>query len=132
MDLNVALESVCRLILRLREYEAMEPDDDPEVFADDEDGDGDDGRDDEENPAEEEIRALVDELAEDEQVEIIALALVGRGTYEAGEWAEALDAAAEESDEPVEWLLEQPALSVDLESGLAAFDLSCDGLGTVV
>ena len=125
MELNVALESVCRLILRLREYEALVPDDDPEVFADGEDeDDDDDGRDDEENPAEEEIRALVDELAEDEQVEIIALALVGRGTYEAGEWAEALDAAADESDEPVEWMLEQPALSVDLESGLSAFDQS--------
>ncbi|KPF73316.1 hypothetical protein IP88_09660 [alpha proteobacterium AAP81b] len=129
MELTIALETVCRLILRLREAEALVVDAD-----DDADADGDiDAIDDEgDNPAEEEIRAIVDDMGDDEQAEVIALALVGRGTYEATEWADALDAAVDEADDAAEWMLAQPTLSIDLEAGLAAFDLSCDGLGTVV
>jgi hypothetical protein len=85
---------------------------------------------DESNPAEAELRAIVADLAEDEQAELIALVLVGGGQYDAGEWADALDAAAEE-DDAGGWLMAQPTLSSDLEDGLAAFGLSCDGLGTL-
>ena len=88
--------------------------------------------DDGDNPAEAELRAIVDDLAEDEVAEVIALAMVGRGDFEAAEWADAIEAAADEIDSAADWMLEQPALSTDLEAGLAAFDLSCDGLGTVV
>ncbi len=133
MDLTTSLETICRLMLRLREYEALIPDTDPDEGSNPSDDRGVDAlEDDGDNPAEEEIRAIVDDLAEDEQAEVIALALVGRGTFDATEWQDALDAAAEETDAAADWLLQQPTLSTDLENGLAAFDLSCDGLGTVV
>ena len=138
MELTVAVESVCRIIQRAREYEALIPDTDPDEgsnASDDgardalEDGLDEDG---DNNPAEAELRAIVDDLAEDEQAEVIALAMIGRGTFDATEWADALDEATEEIDAAADWMLGQPTLSTDLEAGLAAFDLSCDGVGTLV
>ena len=132
MELSVALETVCRIILRAREYEALIPDTDPDEGSNPTDDGGVDSiEDDGDNPSEAELRAIVDDLADDEQAEIIALAMVGRGTFDAPEWADALDAAAEEIDDAADWMLGQPTFSTDLESGLAAFDLSCDGLGTL-
>ena len=133
MELSIAIETVCRIILRAREYEALIPDSDPDEGSDPvDDGARDAIEDDGDNPAEEELRAIVEDLADDEQAEVIALAMVGRGTFDASEWADALDAAAEEIFDAADWMLAEPTFSSDLEAGLAAFDLSCDGLGTVV
>ncbi|MBC7520972.1 MAG: DUF3775 domain-containing protein [Sandarakinorhabdus sp.] len=133
MELAIAIETVCRIILRAREYEALIPETDPDEGSNPtDDGSADAIEDDGDNPAETELRAIVDDLAEDEVAEVIALAMVGRGDFEAAEWADAIEAAADEIDSAADWMLEQPTLSTDLEAGLAAFDLSCDGLGTVV
>ncbi len=138
MELSVPLETVCRIILRAREFEALVPDTDPDEGSDAiddgaadeiEDGLDEDGN---ANPTEAELRAIIDDLADDEQAEVIALAMVGRGTFDASEWSDALDAAAEEIFDAADWLLGQPTLGSDLDAGLAAFDLSCDGLGTLV
>ena len=133
MELTIAVETVCRIVLRAREYEVLVPETDP-----DEGSNGSDDKmvdaleDDGDNPAEAELRAVVGDLGEDEVAEVIALALVGRGDFEAAEWADAIDAATEELASAADWMLGQPALSTDLEAGLAAFDLSCDGVGTLV
>ncbi|MEY2882498.1 MAG: hypothetical protein RL490_222 [Pseudomonadota bacterium] len=133
MELTIALETLCRIMLRAREYEALIPDTDPDEGSNaSDDGAMDAIEDDGDNPAEAEVRAAVDDLAEDEQTELIALAMVGRGDFEAGEWVEALEAAAEESEDTADWILAQPAFSTDLENGMAAFDLSCNGIGTIV
>ena len=133
MELTTGLETICRIILRAREYEALVPETDPDEGSNaSDDGEIDALEDDGENPSETELRAIVDDLADDEQVEVIALAMVGRGDFDAAEWAEALEAATDEIDAAADWMLEQPTFSTDLEAGLAAFDLSCDGLGTVV
>ena len=138
MELAIAVETVCRIILRAREFEALVPQTDPDEASnasDDgmvdalEDGPDENG---DANPVEAELRAIIDDLAEDEQAEVIALALIGRGDFDATEWPDAIDAAGEETRAPADWMLGQPALSTDLEAGLAAFDLSCDGMGTLV
>lgn len=133
MELTVSLEDVCRLIVRAREYEAQVP----AIEADDEADptDSDDPMavlEDEANETiEEEIRAFIDELADDEQAEILALAFVGRGTFDASEWDEALEAANDDGEAIVEQLMEMPMLAGYLDAGLAAFDLSCDGIGQI-
>jgi 3-phenylpropionate/trans-cinnamate dioxygenase ferredoxin reductase subunit len=81
-------------------------------------------------------RALVtgglEDLADDEIADVLALALVGRGTYDASEWDEALEAASEDdSERMIEQLLDMPMLAGYLEAGLTAFDLSCDGVGQI-
>ena len=51
---------------------------------------------------EEEVQAVLDDLAEDQLAEIVALAWVGRGTYDTSEWdeafAEANDLSARRAD----------------------------------
>ncbi len=133
MELTAPLDTVCRIILRAREWEALIPDSDPDDGSNPtDDGAVDELEDDGDNPTEEELRAVIDDLAEDEQAEVIALAWVGRGTYDASEWDEALSTAADEVDRAADYLLELPMLASYLEAGLAAFELSCDGVGQVV
>ena len=134
MELTVSLETVCRLIVRARELEAQVP----AIEADDE-ADPTDSDDplavleDEANEAvEDEVRTLLEDLADDEVAEVLALALVGRGTFDASEWDEALEEANEDdADSIVDQLLDMPLLAGYLEAGLAAFDLSCDGIGQI-
>ena len=133
MELNIPLDTVCRIILRAREFEALVPDTDPDDGSDPTDDRAvgeleDDG----DNPTEEELRAVIDDLADDEKAELIALAWTGRGTYDASEWDDALATAADEVDGAADYLLDLPMLSAYLETGLAAFELSCDGIGQVV
>lgn len=134
MELSVSLETVCRLIIRAREMEAQVPG----LTADEEENplDADDEyavMDDETNTAiEEEMAAALDELPDDQVAEVLALAWVGRGTYDASEWEEALEEANDRSGEsPAEQLMEMPMLAGYLDAGLAAFDLSCTGIGQV-
>ena len=79
MELNIALETVCRIILRAREFDALVPDSDPDEGSNaSDDGSVDALEDDGDNPVEEELRAAIDDLADDEAIELVALALVGR------------------------------------------------------
>ena len=69
---------------------------------------------------------------EDEAIELVALALVGRGTFDASEWDEALEAAEDDGRAAADFLLSLPLLGDYLENGLAAFELSCNGMGQIV
>jgi len=139
MDPLTPLETLCRIILRAREYEAQTVD-----FADDEDADDINDEqegmlsvleDDVNDSVEEELKAVFEDLGEDQLAEVIAFCWVGQGSYEAGDWDEAMDEAqslvGESADEAINELMDQPMLASVLESGLAAFDLSCDGIGEV-
>jgi hypothetical protein len=133
MELTIPLETVCRIILRSREFDTLVPDDDPEDGSNPiDDGMVDVLEDDGESPVEEELRSVIDDLADDEKVELIALAWVGRGTYDGSEWADALEDAADESRDTADYLLSMPLLGAYLEAGLAAFEMSCEGVGQVV
>lgn len=141
MDPLTPLETLCRIILRAREYDAQTPTD----YDRDEDADNVD--DENEGPlsvlddsindsVEEELRAVLEDLAEDQLAEVLALCWVGQGTYDASDWDEAYQEAQEVGEDGggeniIEELLEMPMLPSVLEAGLAAFDLSCDGIGEV-
>jgi len=134
MEPVTSLETLCRIILRAREYEAQVPTEyDPDEEAaniDDEGGETLSVLDDEVNTSvEEELMAVFDDLAEDQLAEVLAFCWVGQGTYEASDWDEALSEAAEVGKDAIEELMEMPMLPSVLESGMAAFDLSCDGIG---
>ena len=132
MELTVPLETVCRLIVRARELEAQVP-----AIETDEEEDPADSDDpfavleDEANTAiEDEVRALLEDLADDEIAEVLALAMTGRGTYDASEWDDALDEGADAGD-AVDQLLDMPMLAAYLDAVLSAFDLSCQGIGQI-
>jgi hypothetical protein len=134
MELSVPLETICRLIVRARELEAQVP-----TIQTDEDEDPEDSDDefavieDEANEAvEAEVMAVLEDLADDQLADVLALAWVGRGTYDSTEWEEALEAANDpDSEDMIEQIMELPMLSAYLDAGLAAFDLSCDGIGQI-
>ena len=139
MEPLTPLETLCRIILRAREYEAQTVD-----YADDQDADdvNDEQKgalsvleDDINTSVEEELHAVFEDLGEDQLAEVIAFCWVGQGTYEAADWDEAMDEAqslvGESVDEAINELMDQPMLASVLDSGLAAFDLSCDGIGDV-
>lgn len=142
MELLNPIDTLCRLILRARENEAQVPAVDPDEDADnvddldddDESGEALSALEDELNTGvEEEIRAMLDDLADDQLAETLALAWVGRGTYDASEWddafQEAMDSVEEDSETAIDELMDMPLLASHLESGLAAFDYSCEGVG---
>ena len=138
MDPLTPLDTLCRIILRAREYEAQTasdyaPNEDPENI-DEEDGATLSVLEDEVNTSvEEELTAAFEDLGEDQLAEVIAFCWVGASTYDASDWDEALDEAnslvAGGTQGAIEELLEMPMLASVLESGLAAFELSCDGIG---
>ena len=139
MELLTPLDILCRLILRAKELEAQvpaqDPDEDPENV-DELDDDGNEAlsvlEDELNDGVEEEIQALLDDLAEDQLAEVVALAWVGRGTYDASEWDDAMAEAGDlDPSERIDELMDMPLLAGHLEAGLAAFDYSCDGLGQV-
>jgi hypothetical protein len=137
MDLLTPLETLCRLIIRAKELEAQVPAADPDEDPDNVDDLDDDGgevlsalEDELNDGVEEEIQALLDDLADDQLAETVALAWVGRGTYDASEWDDAFAEASDlDVDERIDELLDMPLLAGHLEAGLAAFDFSCDGIG---
>ena len=138
MDPLTPLDTLCRIILRAREYEAQTPTDYDGGEAADNVDDEDEGAlsvlDDTINDSvEEELQAAFEDLGEDQLAEVIAFCWVGQGTYEAADWDEAMteaqDLVTEGTDRAIEELMEQPMLASVLEAGLAAFDLSCDGIG---
>jgi len=138
MDPLTPLDTLCRIILRAREYEAQTATDyDGNETADTVD-DEDEGPlsvlDDTINDSvEEELKSVFEDLGEDQLAEVLAFSWVGQGTYEAGDWDEAFEEAqslvGEGSAGAIDELMEQPMLASVLETGLAAFDLSCDGIG---
>ena len=141
MDPATPLETLCRIVLRAREYEAQTPSDyDADESADNVD-DEDEGSlsvlDDAINDSvEEELRSILEDLGEDQLIEVLAFCWVGSNNYEASDWQDALQEAQDLYDDAgtegiVDELLDMPMLPSVLEAGLAAFDLSCDGVGDV-
>jgi hypothetical protein len=137
MEPLTPLDTLCRIILRAREYEAQTPTDYDGGEAAENVDDADEGTlsvlDDTINDSvEEELRAILDDLAEDQLAEVLAFCWVGQGTYEPADWDEAIDealAASDDGDGPIDELLDMPMLASVLEAGLSAFEISCDGVG---
>jgi len=138
MDPLTPLDTLCRIILRAREYEAQTPTDYDGNEAAENVDDESEGTlsvlDDTINDSvEEELTAVFEDLGEDQLAEVVAFCWVGGGTYEAADWGEAIEEAqtlvADGTEDAIHELMDMPMLASVLESGLAAFDLSCDGIG---
>ena len=138
MDPLTPLDTLCRIILRAREYEAQTASDydrgeDPDNIDDEQEGALSVLEDETNDSVEEELQAAFEDLGEDQLAEVIAFCWVGQGTYEAADWDEAMEEAqslvSDGTEGAIDELMEQPMLASVLESGLAAFELSCEGIG---
>ncbi len=128
--LNVRLDTLCFIIAKAREFQAKEqvvipetpssPSDDwaLQVLADHID-----------DMSLQEIRACVEDLAPEQQAELMALMWLGRGDYSLEEWdtavADALDQYQDQHNTAA-YLLAHPMVSDDLEEGLVAHGYSCE------
>lgn len=125
--LTIALEHVCFLIVKAREFdvkvEVVEPDpgsnpgdeDMREVLEDYPD-----------DPVQEELTSFIDGLSYDEQVDLVTLAWLGRDDYSAEDWAEVRQQAAEaHNNRTAAYLLGMPLLGDYLEEGISLLGLSC-------
>ena len=74
-----------------------------------------------------ELIAFINGLTEEEQINLVALAWVGRGTYDIDEWDDAIDTArTEHNKRTAQYLLGLPLLGDYLAEGLEAFDEDFD------
>ena len=125
--LTIALEHVCFLIVKAREFdvkvEVVEPDpgsnpgdeDMREVLEDYPD-----------DPVQEELTSFIDGLSYDEKVDLVTLAWLGRDDYTAEDWAEVRQQAADaHNDRTAAYLLGMPLLGDYLEEGISLLGLSC-------
>lgn len=126
--LTISPEKVCFIIMKAREFDAKEeanepdpgsnPADDKEIEVLEEH---------EDDPVVEELTSLIGSLSEDEQIDLVALAWLGRDDYSADDWpAVREEAARAHNQRTAEYLLGIPMLGDFLEEGLSMLGYSCE------
>jgi hypothetical protein len=79
------------------------------------------------DPVYAELREYIRSLDEDEQIALVALAWIGRGTYDASEYSSAMEEARRAHNKrTAEYLLGLPMLGDYLEEGLSAIETEED------
>jgi hypothetical protein len=127
IELGIATDKVCYVIAQARQFDAKEGNADPDSGSDAvDDGFTDILEDKPDDPVYRELAGFINTLDIDEQLALVALAWIGRGTYDKSEWNEAiLTARQEHTKRTGQYLLGLPLLGDYLEEGLSQFDLSC-------
>jgi len=127
VDLGISLEAVAAIVDHARALQGTE-EGGVDPLDEDEDSEAALLEEEPDDMTEESLRAFIGELNEDEQASLIALAWIGRGDYEAGEWDEARALAAERNAgrNTAEYLLQMDNLGDLLAEGVAAFGFSIE------
>src|SRR5579875_384733 len=95
--LNLPLDKVSFIILKAREYDVKEGDSDPDEGSNAiDDGQTDVLTDKDNDPVREELLGAIRSLNDEERIRLVALAWLGRGTFELDEWKEAIATARSE------------------------------------
>lgn len=80
-----------------------------------------------EDATDQELAEFIDGLNIDEQIELVALSWIGRGSFTREEWHEAVrEARQAHSRRTAEYLMGMPLLGDYLADGLAEFGHTCD------
>lgn len=121
-DLGISLEIVATVVDLAN---AVQDAEEGLLSGDDEDEDEDE---DDEEISEEMLTDFIDELNEEQQVALIALAWIGRGDYEPDDWEEALKLAAERNarGDASTYLAGMEGLGDLLSEGVGAFGLAIE------
>lgn len=126
--LTISPEKVCFIIIKAREYDAKDEVTEPDPGSNpSDDKDAAVLEDHEDDPAVEELTSLINSLSEDEQIDLVTLAWLGRADYSAADWSEVREEAARaHNDRAAEYLLGMPLLGDFLEEGLSMLGYSCE------
>jgi hypothetical protein len=116
------------ILLKAREFDAKEEAVDPDEGSNPSDDKAIDILEFEPDDAvEEEVAAAIDALNEDQKLDLIALAWIGRGDFSLDEWAEARESAREVDQARVAgYLLGMPTVSDYLQDALSQLGYSLD------
>jgi hypothetical protein len=128
IELQISPEKVCFIAIKAREFDVKDlvtepdpgsnPTDDKMIAVLENHAD---------DPVVQEITSCIRSMSEDEQIDLVALAWLGRGDYTADDWASVREEAASAHNERTAlYLLGMPLLSDYLEEGLALLGYSCE------
>jgi hypothetical protein len=127
-QLTISPEKVCFVIIKAKEYDAKDevtepdpgsnPSDDKDVAVLEEH---------EDDPVVEELTSFINSLSEDEQIDLVTLAWLGRDDYSASDWPTVREEAERAHNErTAEYLLGMPLVGDFLEEGLSMLGYSCE------
>jgi hypothetical protein len=129
IELSISLEKICFIIAKAREFEAK----DVLTIPDEASNPSDDRMMEvlEDRPNEDavlqELRSVIHDMSEDEQIDLVALAWLGRSDAGAEGWEELRsEAARAHNPRTASYLLAMPLLPTYLQDGLAELGLSCE------
>jgi hypothetical protein len=134
-DFALDRETLAFIVLKARAFDALVAPDDPSDGSDATDDRFMDALEDEpDNPVGQELRDAIASLHVDARTQLVALAWLGRGDYEAGDWREAVTTARERGGGAARYLMGMPLLGDYLEEGADMLGISLiteheDGLG---
>ena len=127
-DLSISPEKVCYIIAKAREFDVKDVVTDP----DDASNPADDAmvsvlEDHRDDPVVQEIRAAIFGMSEDEQIDLVALAWLGRGDGALDDWNDLrAEASRAHNKRTASYLLGMPLLADYLDEALSQFGLSCE------
>jgi Protein of unknown function (DUF3775) len=126
--LTISPEKVCFIIIKAKEFGAKDEVTEPDPASNPaDDRDMAVLEDHEDDPVVEELTSLISSLSEDEQIDLVALAWLGREDHTASDWpAVREEAARAHNKRTAEYLLGMPLLGDFLEEGLSMLDFSCE------
>jgi len=126
--LTISPEKVCFVIMKAREFDAKDevtepdpgsnPTDDMDVAV---------LEDHKDDPVVEELTSFINSLSEDEQIDLVALAWLGRDDYSADDWSAVREEATRAHNQrTADYLLGTPLVGDFLEEGLSMLGYSCE------
>jgi len=126
--LTISPEKVCFIIIKVKEFDAKDEVTEPDPGSNpSDDKDAAVLEEHEDDPVVEELTSLINSLSEDEQIDLVALAWLGRNDYSAGDWPTVREEAARAHNQrTAEYLLGTPLVGDFLEEGLSILGYSCE------
>lgn len=127
--INISTDKLEAIIMMAREYDALTPSTDPNSGSNPiDDGQIDVLESGQGSNIDNELKNYIDGLREDEQLDLVALTWIGRGTYEPEDFEEAKQTAtAERTATTSDYLMGIPLLADYLAQGLAVIDQIPEG-----
>jgi hypothetical protein len=126
--LSISPEKVCFIIVKAREFDVKDAVTEPDPGSNPTDDHAAAVLEDhEDDPVVEELTSFIGALTEDEQIDLVALAWLGRDDYTAADWqAVREEAASAHNARTAGYLLGIPLLGDFLEEGLSMLGYSCE------
>ncbi|MBZ0148564.1 MAG: DUF3775 domain-containing protein [Pseudorhodoplanes sp.] len=127
-SLTISPEKICFIVVKAREFDAKDVVTDPDSGS----NASDDGmrsvlEDHADDPVAQELSGFIGALSEDEQIDLVTLAWLGRGDGDVNDWkALRAEASRAHNARTASYLLGMPLLPDHLEDALSQLGLSCE------